>query len=95
MRFENYTSEEFNGEMNSYEEQLLLNYDDYLENNLTNELTTREPFYLELGELEDDLEDDFESEYDENDWEEEDLDEKLEGEYDKNEETPGTFLMIS
>ncbi|HEY1193708.1 hypothetical protein [Flavobacterium sp.] len=94
MIFENYTYNEFEGEMNSYEEQLLLNYDDYLESNHANELYTRESRYLELGELEDDLEDDFESEYDENDWEEEDLDEKLEGEYNKDEETPGTFLML-
>lgn len=91
MRFENYTYNEFDGEMNSYEEQLLLNYDDYyLEGSFSKELTNRQHLHLELGELKDELEEDFDSEY-----EEEDLDEKLKGEYDKNEEKPGSFLMIS
>ncbi|MBB4801602.1 hypothetical protein HNP37_001663 [Flavobacterium nitrogenifigens] len=92
MRYENYTSEEFEFDMNSYEEQLLLNYDDYLEGDYTNRLKASNHYNLELGELEDNLEYDFESEYDENDWEEEDL---PVGEYDENEEKPGSFEMLS
>ncbi len=95
MRSENYLSEEFAGEMNSYEEQLLLNYDDYLEGDYTNRLTASNHYNLELGELDDELEYDFDSEYDENDWEEEDSSENLAGEYDENEEKPGSFEMIS
>lgn len=91
MRYENYTSEEFEFEMNSYEEQLLLNYDDYLEGDYTNRLKASNHYNLELGELEDNLDYDFESEYDENDWEE-DL---PIGEYDGNEEKPGSFEMLS
>ncbi|UPZ15471.1 hypothetical protein [Flavobacterium humidisoli] len=94
MRSDNYTSEEF--EMNSYEEQLLLNYDDYLDGDYTNRLTASNHYNLELGELEDNLGYDFDSEYDENDWEEEeDLDGNLAGEYDENEEKPGSFEMLS
>lgn len=92
MRYENYASEEF--EMNSYEEQLLLNYDDFLEGDYNNRLTASNHYNLELGELEDNLEYDFDSEYDENDWEEEELND-IEGEYDKNEEKPGSFEMLS
>lgn len=92
MRYENYASEEF--EMNSYEEQLLLNYDDFLEGDYNNRLTASNHYNLELGELEDNLEYDFDSEYDENDWEEEELND-IEGEYDKNEEKPGSFEMVS
>lgn len=96
MRSENYMSEEFGFEMNSYEEQLLLNYDDYLDGDYTNRLTASNHYNLELGELEDNLEYDFHSEYDENDWEEEeDLNEKPAGEYDENEEEPGSFEMLS
>lgn len=96
MRTENYMSEEFGFEMNSYEEQLLLNYDDYLDGDYTNRLTASNHYNLELGELEDNLEYDFHSEYDENDWEEEeDLNEKPAGEYDENEEEPGSFEMRS
>ncbi|RYJ40890.1 hypothetical protein NU08_0327 [Flavobacterium anhuiense] len=96
MRSENYTSEEFAFEMNSYEEQLLLNYDDYLEGDYSSRLAASNHYNLELGELEDNLEYDFHSEYDENDWEEEeDLTEKPAGEYDENEETPGSFEMLS
>ncbi|MBL0738133.1 hypothetical protein JI750_14620 [Flavobacterium sp. GN10] len=96
MRSENYMSEEFGFEMNSYEEQLLLNYDDYLDGDYTNRLTASNHYNLELGELEDNLEYDFHSEYDENDWEEEeDLNEKPVGEYDENEEEPGSFEMRS
>ncbi|MEN2487157.1 hypothetical protein AAYQ05_05080 [Flavobacterium sp. B11] len=95
MRSENYMSEEFGFEMNSYEEQLLLNYDDYLDGDYTNRLTASNHYNLELGELEDNLEYDFHSEYDENDWEEEDSNENLAGEYDKNEEKPGSFEMLS
>jgi len=92
MRYENYASEEF--EMNSYEEQLLLNYDDFLDGDYNNRLTASNHYNLELGELEDNLEYDFDSEYDENDWEEEELSD-IEGEYDKNEEKPGSFEMVS
>ncbi|MCV2483533.1 hypothetical protein OD917_01260 [Flavobacterium sp. SH_e] len=95
MRSENYMSEEFGFEMNSYEEQLLLNYDDYLDGDYTNRLTASNHYNLELGELEDNLEYDFHSEYDENDWEEEDLNEKPAGEYGENEEEPGSFEMLS
>ncbi|MDY0986146.1 hypothetical protein BSF41_16090 [Flavobacterium sp. ACN2] len=91
MTYENYASEEF--EMNSYEEQLLLNYDDFLDGDYTNRLTASNHYNLELGELEDNLEYDFDSEYDENDWEEEELND-IEGEYDKNEEKPGSFEML-
>ncbi|MNK61160.1 hypothetical protein D3C87_803150 [compost metagenome] len=91
MRSENYTSEEF--EMNSYEEQLLLNYDDFLDGDYTNRLSASNHYNLELGELEENLEYDFDSEYDENDWEEEELND-IEGEYDKNEEKPGSFEML-
>ncbi|AWK07042.1 hypothetical protein HYN56_23545 [Flavobacterium crocinum] len=96
MRSENYLSDEFANEMNSYEEQLLLNYDDYLEGDYTNRLSASNHYNLELGELEESLEYDFDSEYDENDWEEEEeLDENIAGEYDDNEEKPGAFEMIS
>lgn len=68
-----YNTELSSDDITYYEEQLLLNYDDYMDafqakltainhNNLEN---------LELGNLEKNLEDDFDSEYDENDWEEE------------------------
>lgn len=95
MTFQNYfyKSDESEGDLTSYEERLLLNYDDYLQDRSVNTLPARNHYNLELGELEEDLEDDFESEYDENDWEEEDSTENFEGEYDKNEEHPGTFLM--
>ena len=95
MRSENYTSDEFATEMNSYEEQLLLNYDDYLEGDYSNRLSASNHYNLELGDLEENLEYDFESEYDENDWEEEDSNENLAGEYDENEEKPGSFEMLS
>ncbi|CAM3741253.1 hypothetical protein FLCH110379_21830 [Flavobacterium chungbukense] len=95
MRSDNYASKEFDFEMNSYEEQLLLNYDDYLEGDYNNSLTSSNHYNLELGDLEDNLEYDFESEYDENDWEEEDLNENSAGEYDANEEKPGSFEMLS
>lgn len=84
-----YSSEESIGDMTYYEEQLLLNYDDYLDAAFEAELTASNHFNLELG----DLEDDMDSEYDENDWEEVESDEEFDGEYDKNEENPGTFLM--
>ncbi|MFH6991000.1 hypothetical protein [Flavobacterium sp. FlaQc-48] len=95
MKSENYfySSEEPADDMTYYEEQLLLNYDDYLDGAFEAELTASNHYNLELGELEEDLEDDFSSEYDENDWEELEPDNNIEGEYDKNEEEPGTFLM--
>lgn len=94
MKSENYfyTSEESAGNMTYYEEQLLLNYDDYLESAFEAELMASNHYNLELGDLEEDLEDDMDSEYDENDWEEVES-EAIEGEYDTNEEEPGTFLM--
>jgi hypothetical protein len=96
MKSENYTymSEEFAGDMTYYEEQLLLNYDDYLDNAFEAEFASNH-YNLELGDLEEDLEDDMESEYDENDWEELESEKDSGGEYDKNEEEPGTFLMRS
>lgn len=94
MKSENYfyTSEESTGDMTYYEEQLLLNYDDYLDSVFEAELTASNHYNLELGDLEENLEEDLDSEYDENDWEElESI--GFEGEYDNNEEQPGTFLM--
>ncbi|UUF13853.1 MULTISPECIES: hypothetical protein [Flavobacterium] len=82
-----YIPEESTGDMTSYEEQLLLNYDDYLQGNLSNTLTSHKHFNLELDDLEDEfLDDDMESEYDENDWEELDNEDDSE---------PETFLMQS
>ncbi|WP_133524504.1 hypothetical protein [Flavobacterium sp. 245] len=95
MRQENYMFGEFSSEMNSYEEQLLLNYNDTFEDDFANRLKASNHYNLELGELEDDLEYDFVSEYDENDWEEEDSHENFAGEYNQNEEKPGSFEMIS
>ncbi|KFF02921.1 hypothetical protein [Flavobacterium reichenbachii] len=93
MNYENYiyTSEQSSGDMTYYEEELLLNYDDYLDSDLEDELTASNHYNLELGELEEDLEDDFDSEYDENDWEEL----ESEPESDKNEGESGTFIMRS
>ncbi|MCD0465178.1 hypothetical protein [Flavobacterium sp. ENC] len=86
-----YTFDESAGDLTSYEEQLLLHYDDYLEGGASS-LTASNHYNLELGELEEDLEDDFESEYDENDWEEEDSEDDRKEESD---EEPGTFIMMS
>lgn len=94
MKSENhfYSPEESAGDMTYYEEQLLLNYDDYLDGAFEAELIASNHYNLELGDLEEDLEEDLVSEYDENDWEElESI--GFEGEYDKNEEEPGTFLL--
>lgn len=85
-----YSSEESIDDMTNYEEQLLLNYDDYLDSAFEAELTASNHYNLELGDLEENLADDMDSEYDENDWEElESI--GLEGEYDKNEGQPGGF----
>ena len=70
MKSENYFDMSEEGNMTQYEEQLLLNYDDYLENAFVTELTASTHYNLELGDLEEDLGEDMESEYDENDWEE-------------------------
>lgn len=96
MKSENYsyTSEESSGNMTYYEEQLLLNYDDYLDSTFEARLKASNHYNLKLGGLEEDLEDDFHSEYDENDWEEVESDIYLQGEYDKNEEKPGAFLIL-
>ncbi|WP_281232783.1 hypothetical protein [Flavobacterium gelatinilyticum] len=60
LNIQSYTDqyEETGGDITSFEEQLLLNYSDYLDDqyDLSDEY----------------LEDDFDAEYDENDWEEED-----------------------
>lgn len=92
MTFQNYfkRQDQFADDLTSYEEHLLLNYDDYLDGGSINTITAKNHYNLELGGLEEDLEDDFDSEYDENDWEEEDS--VIEGEFDKNEEQPGAFL---
>ncbi|KAF2327431.1 MAG: hypothetical protein REI96_09595 [Flavobacterium nitrogenifigens] len=95
MRSKNYTLNGFTSEMNFHEEKQLLNYDDYQDGDYNNRLKASNHYNLELGELEDNLEYDFHSEYDENDWEEEDSNENLAGEYDKNEERPGSFEMLS
>ncbi|WP_163400841.1 hypothetical protein [Flavobacterium fluviatile] len=94
MEFDNqfYSSDEYTSDMTHYEEQLILNYDDYLDVAFEAELTASNHYNLELGDLEEYLEDDLHSEYDENDWEElESI--GLDGEFDKNEEEPGSFLM--
>ena len=94
MKSENYfySPEEPIDDITYYEEQLLLNHDDYLDNAFEAELTASNHYNLELGDLEENLADDMESEYDENDWEElESI--GLEGEYDKNEGQPGAFLI--
>jgi hypothetical protein len=95
MKYENYnyTSEESSSDMTYYEEELLLNYDDYMDSAFEAKLTASNHYNLELGELEEDLEDDFDSEYDENDWEEVESDNENEVEYDKSQEEPGTFIM--
>ncbi|KRD57893.1 hypothetical protein ASE40_16190 [Flavobacterium sp. Root935] len=91
MKSENYfyASDDFAGDMTSYEEQLLLNYDDYLEGGFANNLTASGHYNLVLGDLEEDLEEDFDSEYDENDWEEEEPNEE------ESDKDPGTFIMKS
>ena len=87
MKSENYfyMSEDPSEDITSYEEQLLLNYDDYLKGNLA--LTSNSYNRLETVELEENLEDDFDSEYDENDWQEEEAEES--------ENLPGTFEMMA
>lgn len=90
-----FDSEENTNNITSYEEQLLLNYDDYLEGGSAEAMAAHNYAHIEFGELDNDLEYDFDSEYDENDWEELDSDENLAGEYDENEEKPGSFEMIS
>lgn len=96
MKSENYsyTSEEASGNMTYYEEQLLLNYDDYLDSAFEARLSASNHYNLELGKLEENLADDFYSEYDENDWEEVESKNYFDGEYDKNEEKPGAFLVL-
>ncbi|PBJ15922.1 hypothetical protein [Flavobacterium sp. ACN6] len=91
MTFQNYfyASGEFSDNMTSYEEQLLLNYEDYREAGYTASLSSSH-YNLELGDRNDEIEDNFDSEFD---WDDENLNDKLQGEYDKNEEHPGTFQM--
>ncbi|GAA6767945.1 hypothetical protein [Flavobacterium johnsoniae] len=86
-----YNSEEYSGDITAYEEQLLLNYDDYLQGNLSSTLSANNHYNLELDDLEDEfLEDDMESEYDENDWEEEETEN-----YEEDDAANETFLMQS
>ena len=68
-----YCTERSSDDITYYEEQLLLNYYDYMDA-FEAKLTATNHYNLELGDLEEDLEDDFDSEYDENDWEEEESD---------------------
>ncbi|MHC0441738.1 hypothetical protein [Flavobacterium sp. 3-210] len=77
MKSENYfdKSEKSTGDISYYGQQLLLN-DDYLDSAFQNALKASNHFNLELGDLEEDLEDDLYSEYDENDWEEDELDDE-------------------
>jgi len=62
-----YNTEGSSDDITYYEEQLLLNYDDYMDA-FQAKLTAINHHNLDL---EENLEDDFDSEYDENDWEEE------------------------
>lgn len=71
-----YTSDQSSDDMTYYEEQLLLNYDDYMDA-FEAKLNASNHYNLELGELDEDLEEDLDSEYDENDWEEEEPDNGL------------------
>ncbi|PBJ10110.1 hypothetical protein [Flavobacterium sp. ACN6] len=92
MKSENYFySDDSSGDMTSYEEQLLLNYDDYLESGFTSSVKAQNHYNLELGDLDEFLEEDLESEYDENDWEEEEDD--LSEEDENTEGDPETFIM--
>ncbi|KAF2329054.1 hypothetical protein [Flavobacterium daemonense] len=86
MEFENYyyMYEKASDDMNYYQEDLLLDHDRYLDVDFEARLAATNHYNLELGELEEDLEDDFLTEYDENDWEEEDS-KTIQGEYDSNE----------
>ena len=56
----------------SYEEELLLNYDAYLQGTLSSSISTKKHIDI-FTDLDEDLDEDFEAEYDENDWEEEDI----------------------
>ncbi|MBZ4035406.1 hypothetical protein K6T82_11560 [Flavobacterium sp. 17A] len=68
-----FLNHQHDSDLTSYEEQLLLNYDNYLEGNSPDFSLSDSHYGLELSDLQDEyLEDDFDSEYDENDWEEED-----------------------
>ncbi|GAA3778568.1 hypothetical protein [Flavobacterium ginsengiterrae] len=88
-----YTSEEYSGDITAYEEQLLLNYDDYLQGNLSSSFASNH-YNLELDDLEDEfLDDDMDSEYDENDWEEEEDDEAEN--YEEDDSPNETFQMKS
>lgn len=65
-----YTSDQLSDDVTNYEEQLLLNYDDYLDA-FEAKLNASNHYNLELGDLQEDLEDDFDREYDQSDLEEE------------------------
>lgn len=56
------TNHEHNDDLTAFEEELLLNYEDYLNENNSYSLKLENHYDLEL--------DDLDQEYDENDWEE-------------------------
>ncbi|WP_433831271.1 hypothetical protein [Flavobacterium anhuiense] len=62
-RNQNTGHHQFQNESISFEEQLLLNYDDYLQNSTFFSLKNENHYDIELEDLD--------NEYDENDWEEE------------------------
>lgn len=70
-------------DLTSFEEELLMNYDEYLEHSSSYSLKAENHYDLEL--------DDLDTEYDENDWEEEEENEEENAEEEIRE--PGTFLM--
>ncbi|MEP6803472.1 MAG: hypothetical protein ABI892_03035 [Flavobacterium sp.] len=74
-----YTSDELSDDLTNYEEQLLLNYDDYMDA-FEAKLNASNHYNLELGDLQKDLEDYFDTENNENDWEEWESDNCLKGE---------------
>lgn len=90
MELDNYfhTPDQMSGDMTSYKQELLEGYDQ----DFNARLAASNHYNLKLGKLHEDLDDDFQSEYDENDWEEEDSKDPQE-ESDINEKDPGTFLM--
>lgn len=86
-----YSNELHDGDLTSYEEHLLLSYDNYLENPITGPTDSHNHYALKLDDINDELDDDMDSEYDENDWDEEDLDDDLIEHYDENDRDVDTF----
>lgn len=80
---ENYNNpyQDFTGDMPSYEEELLLNYDDYLQDNFSNSFEFTNP----------EEDSDFDTEDDEDDFDEDDIDDDLIEDYDENDREPDTF----